>query len=98
MRESELKCGYECGARATVDVVWPNDGDVWHLCPRHADALQRMLEAQNEPWAADVIQRPVGTADDRRDASDDGDDAAPAARGWRERLWRSLQSRRGARE
>ena len=95
MAESELKCGYECDARATIDVVWPNDGDVWHLCPRHADALQKMLDAQTEPWAAKVIQRPAGSGDDRRDASDDDD--APVARGWRERLWRSLHPRRGAR-
>lgn len=95
MAESELKCGYECGARATIDVVWPNDGDVWHLCPRHADALQTMLDAQSEPWAAKVIQRPAGTGDDRRDAGDDDD--APTPRGWRERLRRSLQARRGAR-
>ena len=54
-----LMCGYGCGARATVDFLWPSDAEVWHVCDAHANALQKMLDAQvGSEWAARVVRRP----------------------------------------
>ena len=72
---SVLKCGYECGAQATVDFLWPNDADVWHVCDAHASALQAMLDDhRGEEWADGVVRWPTGSANGagpRPNASDD---------------------------
>jgi hypothetical protein len=57
------KCGYECGAQATVDFLWPNDAEVWHVCDAHASALQNMLDEQRgAEWAARVVRWPSQSA------------------------------------
>jgi hypothetical protein len=73
---SVLKCGYECGAPATVDFLWPNDAEVWHVCDAHASALQRMLDEQRgSEWAARVVRWPTqsanGQSGPRPNVSDD---------------------------
>lgn len=60
MGDPDLKCGYGCGAPATEDFLWPSDAEVWHVCARHAEALQRMLDAQGDAWATKVVRRPGG--------------------------------------
>ena len=58
-----LKCGYGCGAQATVDFLWPNDADVWHVCDAHASALQAMLDDhRGAEWADGVVRWPTGSA------------------------------------
>ena len=58
-----LKCGYQCGAQATVDFLWPNDAEVWHVCDAHASALQSMLEEhRGSEWADRVVRWPTGSA------------------------------------
>lgn len=69
------KCGYECGAQATVDFLWPNDAEVWHVCDAHASALQRMLDEQRgAEWAVRVVRWPSqsasGESSRRPDAAD----------------------------
>ena len=60
---SVLKCGYECGAQATVDFLWPNDAEVWHVCDAHASALQAMLDDhRGAEWADGVVRWPTGSA------------------------------------
>ena len=52
-------CGYGCGADATVDFLWPSDAEVWHVCDKHALALQKMLDEQaGSDWAAKVVRAP----------------------------------------
>ena len=74
-----LKCGYQCGAQATVDFLWPNDADVWHVCDTHASALQTMLDAhRGSEWADRVVRWPTGSANGEFRPSD-SDDAMPSA-------------------
>jgi hypothetical protein len=73
---SVLKCGYDCGAQATVDFLWPNDAEVWHVCDAHASALQKMLDEQRgSEWAARVVRWPTqsanGESGPRPNVSDD---------------------------
>jgi len=71
---SVLKCGYGCGTQATVDFLWPNDADVWHVCDAHASALQAMLDDhRGAEWADGVVRWPTGSANgaSRPSPSDD---------------------------
>src|SRR5262245_31583865 len=55
-------CGYGCGAEATVDFFWPSDAEVWHVCDKHAYALQKMLDEQEgSDWATQVVRAPRGS-------------------------------------
>ncbi len=73
-------CGYGCRAPATEDFLWPSDAEVWHVCARHADALQRMLDAQSDGWAARVVRSPSGSPGGVREPADPADD--PQCAGW----------------
>ena len=56
---SALRCGYGCGADATVDFLWASDAEVWHVCDKHAQALQTMLDQHSgSEWAAHVVRSP----------------------------------------
>src|SRR5262245_8486669 len=69
-------CGYGCGAEATVDFFWRNDAEVWHVCDKHAQGLQRMLdEHEGSDWASQVVRAPRGS---REFDAQRGDDAASA--------------------
>jgi hypothetical protein len=57
---SSQRCGYGCGAEATVDFFWQNDAEVWHVCDKHAQALQKMLdEHEGADWVAQVVRAPT---------------------------------------
>jgi hypothetical protein len=89
---SVLKCGYGCGAQATVDFLWPNDAEVWHVCDAHASALQAMLNAhRGAEWADGVVRWPTGSANgEARPRPNAFDDTIAAATDTTEptgRLW-----------
>ena len=67
-------CGYGCGAPATEDFLWPSDAEAWHVCARHADALQRMLDAQSGGWASRVVRSPSRDPGGAREPADPADD------------------------
>lgn len=45
-----------------MDFFWPSDAEVWHVCDKHAEALQKMLdEHEGADWASQVVRAPRGT-------------------------------------
>jgi hypothetical protein len=98
---SALMCGYGCGARATVDFLWPSDAEVWHVCDEHAKALQEMLDQQiGSEWAARVVRWPTQSEHDESGspriaspAPHDADDGGCSTAGrLGDRLWPLLWS------